>query len=133
MNNLMNGEKSSSKDNYNIGSVSQEDINPPCFDDERKYRGAVRHLQLPLINTLSNSDVDFELTEIANKPVVTDTKKIHRVPDAPLYLIPTHFIVNISFDELVSRVHDILGHMSGISCEFLESAYEVIHIICLNF
>ena len=127
MSNLMNEKDINKVDNYNnIASISQEDINPPCFDDERRYRGAHSqrlHLPLPLFYTLINSDVEFELAAIPNKSV--EIKKIHIVPDAPLYLIPTHFIVNTCLDELISRVHDILGHMSGVSCEFLEAVYEV--------
>lgn len=122
----------------NIGSISQEDIYPPHFDVERKYRGASSqkfHLPLTLNSNAFGNQVDFEL-DASNKLVnnhlyknnhcsykVSFTK--YNVPDSPLYLVPTHFIVNTCIDGLVSRLHDTLGQMSGISCEFLDSVYEV--------
>ena len=120
----------------NIGSVSQDDIYPPFFDDERKYRGALSHkLHLPLHNALGNNvDANIDLYP-ANQLLVTSSIKNkvscinYVVPDAPLYLVPSHFKVNTCLDGLMSRVHNILGQMSGVSCEFLDSVYEVILLI----
>ena len=120
----------------NIGSVSQDDIYPPFFDDERKYRGAVSHkLHLPHNVLGNNVDANIELYSASNQLLVNSSIKNkvscinHVVPDAPLYLVPSHFKVNTCLDGLMSRVHNILGQMSGVSCEFLYSVYEVILLI----
>ena len=120
----------------NIGSVSQDDIYPPFFDDERKYRGAISHkFHLPLHNALGyNVDADIELYPASKQLLVSSIKNEvscinYVVPDAPLYLVPSHFKVNTCLDGLMSKVHNTLGQMSGVSCEFLVSVYEVILLI----
>jgi hypothetical protein len=113
-----------------------EDIFPPHFDVEKKYRGALvqrSQLQLPFSsnNDISFTDINsFTHKESESSVLVSLPDKFtyqvqkYNVPNAPLYLVPTHFIVNSCIDSLILRIHHVLGNIAGVSCEFLE--YEVI-------
>ena len=124
----------------NYGSLSQEQINPPSWDAERKYRGAhtQKHYQTPISSiTRTNSEVNYKSRDESNKLLPTSFEnslsnettliKKYAVPEKPLHLVPTHFILNACLDEVMLRVHNVLGQMSGISCEFLQSECEVIN------
>lgn len=135
--------------NNNVNNIAKnpEDIYPPHFDVEKKYRGALvdRSLhQLALggnngfgnngfgnndnrgVNCISSHKESESSTLVSLADKFTVQK--HNIPDAPLFLCPTHFIVNSCIHSLILRIHHVLGNVPGVSCEFLE--YQVIFIIC---
>jgi hypothetical protein len=48
-----------------------------------------------------------------------------QVPEIPLLLMPTHFEVDRSLDQIISGVNEVLSLTAGVSFEFNFSAHEV--------
>jgi hypothetical protein len=142
-NNINNNFNNNNDISNSIASVSAEDIFPPHFDVRPRYRGAAvvdrSHLQLAF-----NSNNDISLIEInesrssaavlvrSSDEYTENEGEKYNIPNAPLYLVPTHFVINSCIDIIVLRIHHVLGNVAGVSCEFLNNGYEVLQFVIIN-